>query len=54
MAEALKVGDLMRMSVELIEKLREQPDQMSSTVRVEEIRDEKDGTKTLFLSRVDE
>lgn len=47
--DALRVGDLMRMSVELIDALKADPLTRDVLVRVRRIEANDDGTKTLWL-----
>jgi hypothetical protein len=49
----IAVGDLMRISVELIREIAEQPGATTEVVTVADIRLEPDGTKTLTLRRVE-
>ena len=53
MSTILEVGDKMRFSVELIEQIREIPDQRTELVEVVEIRVEDDGTKMVTLKRAE-
>lgn len=46
------VGDLMRISVQLIEQWKDEQFGVSELVKVVEIRREPDGTKTIFMERV--
>lgn len=44
----------MRISVELIRQMVDEPDYTSPVVKVEKIVLEQDGTKTLWLTRIDQ
>lgn len=54
MSESIASGDLMRISVELIRQMVDEPDYTSPVVKVEKIVLEQDGTKTLWLTRIDQ
>lgn len=54
MSESIASGDLMRISVELIRQMADEPDRTSPVVKVEKIVLEQDGTKTLWLTRLDQ
>jgi hypothetical protein len=48
------VHDRIRISVELIRQMADEPDFLSVVVEVKEIRLEDDGTKTLVLARLED
>ena len=51
--EAVYVGDLMKISVELIRAIAEQPNFTTHLVRLRQIRLEPDGTKVLVMDVVE-
>jgi len=46
------VGDEMRISVELLRQIDQEPDHCSVLVRLRDVRHEADGSKTLVLEKV--